>query len=146
MSVRQTWRLVTDRVREIRGQRGTGGLLKAGFRFLASPVYKSESFWLTVAQLSADYKSEASRPRIGIDQLTFKAVTSNDEADRLEAEGFSFRRHPTYFNYNLKVYTHWLDCGAVACCTFVGKEFAAINWAITSQRTRDASESSPAED
>ena len=65
-------------------------------------------------------------------------VTSNWQSDRLEAEGFSFRRHPTYFNHNLQEYTHWLDCGAWAACTFVGKEFAAISWVITSRQTQRA--------
>jgi hypothetical protein len=130
--------LLTDRARDVRRQEGMIGLFRVGLRFLLSPVYRNESFYLTVIRVSADYKSEESRPRIDESQLNFRVVTSNDEAARLEDEGFRFRTSPTYFNYNLKVYAHWLDSGAIAFCTFVGKEFAAINWGILSQHAQDA--------
>ena len=113
-------------------------MLKAGVGFLLSLVYKRETFHISLNRCFTEYKSEAARPAISEDRLNFKMVTSNWQADRLEAEGFSFRRHPTYFNHNLQVYTHWLDCGAWAACTFVGKEFAAINWVITSRQTQRA--------
>ena len=138
MSLKHTLRLLTDRAGEIRQQDGTKGLLKALVRYSLSPVYKSESFWLVVDKSRTEYKTNASGPRIDETRLDFKVVTSNQEADLLEAEGFGFRRHHTYFNYDLKVYTHWLACGAVACCTFVDKEFAAVHWLILSQQTQDA--------
>jgi hypothetical protein len=134
--------LITQ-AKEVRRQNGTTGLLKAGIRLGLSPVYKSETFWLMICPLSSDYVSATTRPRISEDKLHFKVVTSNQEADKLEAEGFSFRSHPTYFNHYLKLYTRWLDYGAIACCTFVEKEFACINWIIPTKRTLDAIKAPP---
>ncbi len=127
----------------IRKANGFTGLLKAGFRFALSPVYKSESFWLTINKISAEFKSEASKPRIDMNKLQFKVVTSNKEADLLENEGFCFRSYPTYFNHGLTEYRKWLDLGAIACCTFVDKEFAAINWIIPSKKTQSAIKAAP---
>jgi hypothetical protein len=106
-------------------------------------LYKSESFYLTENHLSTEYKSDESHPLKYSDKLNFKVVTSNQEAEQLEAEGFSFRSHPTYFNHNLTLYTRWLDSGAVAFCTFVDKEFAAITWILPSQHTQKAVKAPP---
>jgi len=136
MTAKYTFQLLSDTAKETYRQSGLNGLFKAGIRFAVSPLYKSESFWLTVIDMTEGKDQEKYHPRIGLDKLTFKVIASNEEAERLEAEGFSFRSVPTYFNYNLKLYEQWLDCGAVACCTFVGKEFAAIDWAIISKYTQ----------
>ncbi len=127
----------------IQKSNGIAGLLKVGLRFAYSPVYKTESFWLTTNKISAEFKSEASKPRVSMDRLSFKVITSNKEADSLEAQGYFFRSHPTYFNHGLTLYRKWLDLGAVACCTFVDKEFAAINWIIPSRKTQYAIKAAP---
>jgi hypothetical protein len=132
-----------DRTNEIRVSVGISGLIKRGLSFAVSPIYKSETFWLTVNGISAEYKSEASKPRISMDRLQFKVVTSNEEADLLETEGLYFRSYPTYFNHGLTLYRKWLDLGAIACCTFIDKEFAAISWVITSKKTQAAVNAAP---
>jgi hypothetical protein len=143
MSIGYTIQLLKTRAKEIWKENGTPGLLKAGLRFLITPVYKSESFWLTVTPITSEYKSDATRPRISLDKLHFEFVNSNQEADRLEKEGFSFRSHQTYFNHNFKLYSRWLDYGAIACCTFVEKEFAAIDWTIISKHAQDEIKAPP---
>jgi RimJ/RimL family protein N-acetyltransferase len=58
----------------------------------------------------------------GIDGFIFRIVPSNEEADRLEAEGLEFRSwHPKY--------RERLEKGAVAACVFVGRDLAYVGWA-----------------
>jgi hypothetical protein len=137
MSVKYAFRLLSNSAKEKYKQNGLGGLLKAAIRFSISPLYKSESFWLTVIDLKEENHPEKYRPRIDLDKLTFKTISSNEEADALEIDGFYFRNTPTYFNHNLTLYRRWLDFGAVACCIFVEKELAAIDWAIVSRYTQE---------
>ncbi len=137
MSVEYTIKLLSNRTKELYIQNGPTGLLETGIRFLFSPIYKRENFWLTVIHLTEENEAEKYYPRISLDKVTFKAITSNEEADNLEAEGYSFRKTPTYFNHNLTLYRKWLHYGAVACCTFIEKDFAAIDWAIISQETQE---------
>jgi hypothetical protein len=131
------------RVKEIRNQYGIKGLLEASTRFALSPIYKSESYYLYDLQVRSEYNEKEKRPSINMDRLSFRVVTSNQEADKLEGEGLSFRTYPTYFNHNLTLYTKWLRYGAIANCTFVDSEFAAINWIITSQYTQKALKTPP---
>ena len=70
-------------------------------------------------------------------------MTSNEEADRLESEGLAFRSHPTDHNEYVSLYSRWLDHGAIAFCTFVGKEFASIGWVLPCQRTHDLVKAPP---
>jgi hypothetical protein len=132
MSLKHTLTEWMTEAKTIREQRGTIALLNSIFLFFLSPIYKSVSYYLTVSQRSSEFKSAESRPLIDEDKLNFKVITSNQEADELEKEGFSFRSDPTYFNHNLTLYNQWLDYGAIAFCTFIEKEFAAINWIILS--------------
>jgi hypothetical protein len=137
MTIKYSFKLLSNRPKEIYKQSGLTGLLKSGIRFLVSPVYKSESFWLTVINLTEGNDANKYYPRISLDKLMFKAISSNEEADKLEAEGYSFRNTPTYFNHNLTLYRQWLNYGAVACCIFIEKEFVAIDWAIISKYTQE---------
>jgi hypothetical protein len=143
MSFRYLLHLLVSQAKDIQKERGTIGLIKASIRFLYSPVYKHELYYFFKHPPMPEYDISEARPRISESKLNFKIVTSNTEADQLEKEGFSFRTHPTYFNHDLKLYTHWLDCGVIAFCTFVDKEFAAIIWIVTSQQTHSLIKSPP---
>jgi|WetSurMetagenome_2_1015567.scaffolds.fasta_scaffold186466_1 hypothetical protein len=125
------------RAHEIKIQSGLLGLLSACLRFIISPIYSSESFYLYEHKVEPEDSLPQSYLRIDISSLNFRAITSNQEAEKMETEGFYFRSYPTYFNHKLKLYTKWLESGAIACCTFVEKEFAAIHWVILSKNTRD---------
>ncbi len=68
-------------------------------------------------------------PRVG--NHTSKAVSSNQEADDLAARGLEFRSQVPNGRERL-------DKGAVALCTFVGRELACIEWVALSQQACDA--------
>jgi hypothetical protein len=131
------------RANRIRQQHGTIGLLKGVFGFLVYPFYKRTPYYLYENQVSPEYGISESLSRIDTKELYFRVVTSNQEADKLEAEGYNFRKYPTEHNHYLTLYTKWLDCGAIAFCTFVEKEFAAICWILPSQKAQDAVKAPP---
>jgi hypothetical protein len=128
---------------QIREQYGITGLVLAWPRFLFSPIYKRNLFYLYENQVRPDYGASDASPRIKTDALNFKVVSSNRDADKLEVDNFKFRTYHNEFNYDRKIYSRWLDCGAIAFCTFVGTEFAAINWVIPSQQAQDKTKTTP---
>jgi hypothetical protein len=124
------------RARETREKRGLLALWKAGVLYLISPVFKSEEFYLFGRPVKSDYgPSEPDQEKATGDIVSF-VVSSNEEADRIEKEGYKFRSSPTDWNVGQGSYARWLDAGAIAICTFVGKEFAAINWTILSKKVQ----------
>ncbi len=64
------------------------------------------------------------------DNFTLKIVSSNEEADKLKAEGFEFRSQ----NANSLYY---LDNGAVAICIFVENELAHLGWVEMTRQLTD---------
>jgi hypothetical protein len=131
------------RMKRVREKNGTSGLIKSVFWFLVYPFYESAQYILFVKEVEPEYSTSERRPNIGTNKLTFKVVTSNQEADKLEAEGYNFRKYANEFNNYLKRYTWLLDCGLIACCTFVEKEFAAISWVALSKQVQDAIKAPP---
>jgi hypothetical protein len=126
------------RANRIRQQKGTFALIKGFVSFLVYPFYKRTPYYLYEIRVTPEYSESEPRPVVDINQLAFQVVTSNQEADKLEKEGYKFRQHQTEFNHYQTLYTHWLDCGAIAFCTFVEKDFAAISWVLPSQKAQNA--------
>ena len=75
----------------------------------------------------ADFKPD-------IENWSFKNVSSHEEAERLEVQGFMFRYWPTFDNTKLKYYSKLLDEGCTALCGFAGQELAFIIWVIPSTK------------
>jgi hypothetical protein len=123
--------------RTIRQDFGLSGLLWANCLFLMSPIYECKTYNLYEHHVKRDLGSDEPLRSTGASEINFKIVSSNQEADKLESENYGFRSYPTDFNYGLTTYTRWLEQGATAFCTFVGTEFAAITWIVSSQPTQD---------
>jgi hypothetical protein len=123
--------------RRIRQDFGLSGLLWANCLFLMSPIYECKTYNLYEYHVKQDLGSDEPLRNIGASEISFKVVSSNQEADKLESENYEFRSYSTDFNYGLTTYTRWLEQGATAFCTFVGTEFAAITWIVSSQQTQD---------
>jgi hypothetical protein len=125
---------------EIRRDSGLLALLKHGLRFLIRPVYEYHFYYLYEKPLVAtdiETKLAKNKSKLNTVELNFKVVSSNQEAERLEKEGYEFRSHSTNFNLNHTRYTLLLDYGLTAFCTFKEKEFVAVSWIINSQKTQD---------
>lgn len=131
------------RMKRVRERSGTSGLIKSVFWFLTYPFYEHAQYILFTKEVEPEYSTNERRTNMDSNQLTFKVVTSNQEADKLENEGYSFRKYANDFNNYLKRYTWLLDCSVIACCTFVEKDFAAISWVILSKKVQDAIKAPP---
>jgi len=132
-----------EKIKTVVKTEGTGALLKGIGLFMIERVYSHSilSLGKTDWREELDLNEEAYKP--DIDDISFKIIYSNQQADQLEEEGFSFRHYPTDYNYHLTCYTDWLDKGVIACCTFVGKELGSISWVIPSQKAQDAIKTYP---
>lgn len=133
----ELFRILWEETKDIYQKLGITGLIKVSFRCIISPVYKRESFYLYEYYIKPDYNENQIILDLNTNDLCFKVVTSNHEADKLEDEGFTFRSYPTVFNLRHRNYNKWLNHGAIACCTFNKKELAAINWVILSVQVQD---------
>jgi len=118
-------------------QRGWFRLLKASVRFLIRPIYQRDLYFLFEYDITKSKRVKTSAVAFRDYYLTFKVVSSNEEADKLETDGYEFRSYPTKYNDNLKTYRIWLDCGATAFCAFMGKFLAGIFWVIPTQSAQD---------
>ena len=110
---------------------GIVALLRRGFAFLAYCFFQYRTYYLyadCTEDLLALYEDDF---KPSIDGLTLKIVSSNEEADELEAEGLQFRSHVQNAQQRL-------DKGAIAFCVFIGSELAHIGWVALS---RDAQSS-----
>jgi hypothetical protein len=112
-------------------------MFKASYLYLISPFYKQDYYYLYENNVRKDYGPSEAQPRLNSNDLIFKIVSSNQEADELEGQNFKFRSYPTDWNHGITDYRLWLNQGAMAFCTFVGKDFAAISWVIPSQQVQD---------
>ena len=130
-------KILWARAREIRQKDGLINLFKSISLFLISPVYIRNSSYLYEYHVKNDLNPNEAMFKLNKNDIVFKIVTSNQEADKLELEHYQFRSYPTDFNYGLTTYSRWLDLGAIAFCTFVGNDFAAITWVVPSQYAQD---------
>jgi len=113
-----------DRARYILKTEGLGSLLGKGFRFVVGPIFKYETFYLYeyILEDLRDLKESDFKPKI--DDFTFKIVSTHQEADRLEAEGFELRA--TSYPWGYPDPRKLLDRGLILTCTFAGRELASI--------------------
>lgn len=124
------------RAKRILQTEGLIALVRRGFSFSVHLFFRYGSYYLcqydmeNVAGLyEADYM-----PRI--DNFTMKIVSSNPEADKLEAEGLEFRSQVSNARKRL-------EKGAVAFCVFVGGEFINISWIALTEKTKESLDEPP---
>ena len=120
------------RAKEILQTEGLIPLVRRGFRFLGrcSFIYGSYYVYETDIQEQLRNSTEADfLPRI--EEFTFKIISTNQEADELEAQGFEFRSQ-SFYSYKA------LDKGAAALCVFVERELASIGWVAMTQEAKNS--------
>ena len=114
------------RVKHILRTEGLLSLLRQGFAFLAGCIFRYETYYLVERRLE-EMNGGGFVPEI--EDLAFRIVSTNQEADELVAEGFEFR-------YSDGIRRERLDKGAVALCIFVGRELAHIGWLAMSEEAQ----------
>jgi hypothetical protein len=119
-----------EKARQVYRTEGLVSLLRRGLRFLVYCVFEYRSYWLYAERPGDIQELNESDFMPKIADFTPKVVSSNAEADELEAKGFEFRSQIPHAR-------EILDSGAVGLCIFVGRELANMGWLVTSQRAMD---------
>jgi len=109
-------------------------LIKRGFAFAIWLCFQYRTYYIVEYDLSKDWHEADFLPRIR--NFALKIVSSNREADELEASGLEFRSHVINARERL-------DKGAIAFCIFVGSELAYIAWLAMSQQAKDVLDEPP---
>lgn len=121
------------RARHIFQTEGLIPLLRTAFNFLAPYLFQYDTYYL-YEHVIKERKEADFMPTI--QGFTVHIVTSNEQADKLAADGFDPRSHSVYSRGRL-------DKGAIALCIFVGRELAHIGWMAMSQEAKDTFDSLP---
>ena len=113
--------VLLGKARQIYKAEGVVPLLRKVAAFLAYCMFEYRSYWLYAESIAsyADLNEADFMPRI--EGVTFYIISSNEEADELEAQGFPFRSQVANARRSL-------EKGATAFCIFVGQELASIAW------------------
>jgi len=120
-----------SRAKQIYGSEGLGSLLRRGLAFVLSLIFKYQTYYLYKDPLQGLRLPNEADVLPRVHDFAPKVVTTNQEADELEAEGFEFRSQ--VLNAREK-----LDKGAMAFCIFVGQELANIGWIALTQEAMDS--------
>jgi len=114
------------RAKQILDTEGWQTLFSMGFKFLVDLFFGNIKYYLfesTIGELQeVDFL-----PKIG--NVTYKMVSSNQQASELAATGLEFR--PPFVDARKS-----LDRGATAVCFFVGRELAHIGWVATNEEAK----------
>lgn len=122
--------VMLGRARHISATEGKVTLLRRALRRVRGLFFRHETYYLYEFPVEDERVLTEADCTPRLDGLTFKMVSSNREADELEALGFDFRSQTIHARQRL-------DMGAIAFCFFVGPELAHIAWvAMTEEAQR----------
>ncbi|MFC1968357.1 hypothetical protein ACFLVX_03070 [Chloroflexota bacterium] len=108
-------------------------LFRRCFAFVIGCFFQYKTFHLN--ELRLEERNEADfMPRI--QDLAFKIVYTNEQADELVGDGFKFR-------YSDGVPRDRLDKGAMALCIFIGRELAHIGWVAMNEEAKKSLDNFP---
>lgn len=110
-----------QRANNILQSEGVSALVRRGLEFVIGLPFKYQTYYLCQYAPESHRKFREADFRPNIDELTFKIISTNYEADELEAQGFQFR---SYFSDARKR----LDKGAIAFCSFINRDLSDIGW------------------
>ena len=111
MNIKHILKFKSARARRVFQEDGIVKLLITCIMSLIKPIYMRHYYYLFKNPLDlTEIESNLSKhkPKINIDDLTFKVVTSKAEADKLEEEGFEFRSYPYIFPPILIIQRCWM--------------------------------------
>ena len=108
------------------------------FAFVMRIFFEYQTYYLSgyTAEDVRNLNEAARMPKV--DNFTLKIVSTNKEADALEADGLEFRSYSRDFDTRGA-----LDKGATAFCIFVGRDLASIGWTATTQHAMDSLDQPP---
>jgi hypothetical protein len=120
------------RAKSILQTEGLPPLLMRGFKLLIGYFFQYGNYYLYETDISKVLKQNNEQDLIpDIPNFTLKIVSTNEQGDKLEREGFEFRSQ--FLNAKER-----LDRGAIAFCIFVEQELANIGWIALTQQAKDS--------
>jgi GNAT superfamily N-acetyltransferase len=126
-----------SRAKQIYRTEGLITLLWRVFAFLRYRLLEYRTYHLYAAPIEEILQASDENDIVpGIGNSSVKVVSSNDEADELEAQGFEVRSQATDVAKRL-------DSGATAFCVFVGRELACIGWVALTQEAMNSLDEPP---
>ena len=120
-----------SRAKQIYETEGIVALLRRAFSFVIGHSFQYQTYYILERTLENVRKLNEADFMPKIDHFDLKIVSTNQEADELEADGLEFRSHVPHGRERL-------DKGAVAFCIFVGRELASIGWVAMTQKAKDS--------
>ena len=123
------------RAKQIHGSEGWVSLIRRGFAFMLHQLYENRTYYLS-GHTAEDFRNLNEADFVPkIDNFTLKIISTNQEADALEADGLEFRSYVTNASDRL-------NKGATAFCVFIERELASIGWTAITQYAKDSFEPS----
>ncbi|MCK4724018.1 MAG: hypothetical protein KAT75_11970, partial [Dehalococcoidia bacterium] len=111
--------LLFDNAKHIYETEGIVALLRRAFSFLAYCLFQYRTYYLYAHYPHSDGRLPKAACMPQIEHLSYCTISTNREADLLEADGFEFRSHCADSREKL-------EKGAVALCIFISRELANI--------------------
>ena len=118
------------RAKRIRRTEGLASLAGRAFAFVVGHIFQYQTYYLLERNLENVRTQDEADFLPRMEDFTLAMVSSNRQADELEADGLEFRSH----TLNAR---KALDRGAVAFCIFVGRELGSIGWVAMTQEAKD---------
>ena len=115
---------------------GPIGLLRRGYAFVFYRLFQYRTYYLYADPVEYGAPLNEAEFKPNIDNLMARIVSSNEEADELEAQGFDFRSYVSGARRRL-------DEGALANCIFVGNALAHFGWIALDQQALDSLDEPP---
>ena len=113
--------VLSQRVRGIIRTQGLLSLIRRAFLFIIRWLFTYERYDLYEGTIGEILKLDETEILPRTQAFTLRVISSNKEADNLEAQGFEFRSY-------IPGAVERLDKGAMAFCIFVGHELANMGW------------------
>lgn len=126
------------KAKQIHQTQGLLKLLQQALTWLRVQFFEYHAYYLYCLSLEDDPSIRDANPVPPLEDISYRIVSTNSEADEFEADGFEF--HSITANAREK-----LESGAIATCVFVGKELANLGWVAMTQEAKDSLKSPPFE-
>ena len=127
---------LSRRAKQIYRNEGLISLLQRGSAFVFYRLFQYRTYYLYADPVEYAAPLNEAEFKPNIDNLMARIVSSNAEADELEAQGFEFRSQ-------IPDARRRLDEGALANCIFAGNELAHQGWIALDQRALDSLDEPP---
>ena len=127
---------LSGRAKHIYETDGIVALLRRGYVFVLYRLFQYRTYYLYADPVEYAAPLNEAEFKPNIDNLMARIVSSNAEADELEAQGFEFRSQ-------IPDARRRLDEGALANCIFSGNELAHQGWIALDQRALDSLDEPP---